>query len=110
MEETGAHTPPPLPDRSRSVGEITVNKQPIQKSHTSPSTSDSTMDEHYSHLHKHVKEVRRRKNTDLSCPKLSEFQEKKGDTVISTKWIEFLEAVRSFCGEHTHDQFYAKQL
>ncbi|KAI7893134.1 uncharacterized protein EV154DRAFT_502575 [Mucor mucedo] len=105
MNETGASTPPALPDRSRSVGELTVNKQPIQKSHTAPSTGDSSMDEHYSHLHKHVKEVRRRKKTDLSSPKLSEFQEKKGDTVISTKWVEFLEAwIKYFVASAAYDK------
>lgn len=97
MEETNSpsasNTPPALPDRSKSVSEITVNRLVVQKSHTSPSTSEDTMGEYYDHLGKHVQEVRRRRNTDLVSPKLFEFQEKKGDTIISTKWVEFIEAV-----------------
>lgn len=103
MEETNtsrvANTPPALPDRSRSVGELRVNRP--EDTRTSPFTSSSnTMDEHYAHLHKHVKEVRRRKKTDLSSPKLSEFQERKDNIIVSTKWVEFIEAVNIDCGIH----------
>lgn len=101
MEETSLNarnTPPPLPDRSRSVGEVIVKKRILQKSHTSSATNlttnDDTMGEHYAHLQKHVKEVRRRKNNNLVPPTLSQFQVKEGDTIITTHWVEFIETVK----------------
>lgn len=101
MEETSScnlNTPPPLPDRSRSVGSITVNKQVLRKRHTASATTlipnnDDSLGGHYAHLEKHVKEVRRRKNNKLIQPKLSQFQVKEGDKVISTNWIDFIENV-----------------
>lgn len=91
-------TPPPLPDRSKSVGDMigssssSVPKKP--KTPTPPAHDrGDPLGEHYAHLGKHVKEVRRRQQKTMAPPKLSDFQVKKGDTVLSTKWVEFIEAV-----------------
>lgn len=91
-------TPPPLPDRSKSVGDIIVNSSSSSSSVPKPPTppvhdKGDPLGEHYAHLGKHVKEVRRRQQKTMAPPKLSQFQVKKGDTVLSTKWVEFIEAV-----------------
>ncbi|KAG2236230.1 hypothetical protein INT48_008590 [Thamnidium elegans] len=112
MEETSLssrNTPPPLPDRSRSVGEVIVKKRVLQKSHTSSATNlttnDDTMGEHYAHLQKHVKEVRRRKNNNLVPPTLSQFQVKRGDTIVTTHWVEFIETwIKYFVASAAYDQ------
>ncbi|KAI9267671.1 hypothetical protein EDC94DRAFT_582374 [Helicostylum pulchrum] len=112
MEETSLNArnaPPPLPDRSRSVGEVIVKKRILQKSHTSSATNlttnDDTMGEHYAHLQKHVKEVRRRKNNNLVPPTLSQFQVKEGDTIITTHWVEFIETwIKYFVASAAYDQ------
>lgn len=90
-------TPPALPDRSKSVGDMigssssSVPKKP--KTPTPPAHDrGDPLGEHYAHLGKHVKEVRRRQQKTMAPPKLSDFQVKKGDTVLSTKWVEFIEA------------------
>jgi hypothetical protein len=70
---------------------MTVNKK------TTPKVEEpNPLGEHYAHLDKHVKEVRRGRNKNLVCPKMSDFQVKKGDKIISTKWIEFVEAVNIY--------------
>lgn len=125
-DSTPSNTPPPLPDRRKTVGgEINYNgirnrvvvpqasssslnsvasapsASTTASTSAAASTSTSTshtdvLGEHYFHLGKHVKEVRRRNvnNTTLIAPKLSDFQEKKGDKIISTKWSEYIEAVK----------------
>lgn len=87
-------TPPPLPDRSKSVGDIIQVKKKVETQ--TPPAHDKERDplgEHYAHLGKHVKEVRRRQQKTIASPKLSDFQVKKGDKILSTQWVEFIEAV-----------------
>ncbi|CAO3624615.1 unnamed protein product [Mucor hiemalis] len=86
-------TPPPLPDRSKSVGDIIQVKKKVETQ--TPPAHDKERDplgEHYAHLGKHVKEVRRRQQKTIASPKLSDFQVKKGDKILSTQWVEFIEA------------------
>jgi hypothetical protein len=105
---TSSNIPPPLPDRAKSVSGIVSgvesssglrNRVPnVGSSSSLSSSSMDTLGEHYAHLGKHVKEVRRRntKNTSLIAPKISDYQEKKCDKVIATKWTEYIEAVSSY--------------
>ena len=83
-----SNTPPPLPDRSKSVGELSVKKT-VKKIDSDP------LGEHYAHLDKHVKEVRRRRNNAAMAPILADFQVKKNDQIIATNWIKFMEAVNN---------------
>jgi hypothetical protein len=84
---------PALPDRAKSVDQLSLDATAAVIKKSNPS-----IDEHYAHLSKHVKEVRRRKaKNDLVAPKLSDFQNKEAggdDTVSSTNWMGFIEAVR----------------
>jgi hypothetical protein len=80
---------PALPERNKSVDQLMTNSKPV---HKIPRVN-SDIEEYYAHLGKHVKEVRRRKAKNISVPSLSDFRVKKDEKVISTKWVEFIQAV-----------------
>ncbi|KAI8643547.1 hypothetical protein BD408DRAFT_414752 [Parasitella parasitica] len=90
-------SPPPLPARNQSVDQLTTNVKPTRKA--------PDIEEHYAHLHKHVKEVRRRNARNIVAPSLSDFRIKKDDKVISTQWIQFIQAwIKYFVSAAAYDQ------
>lgn len=87
---------PALPDRAKSADQLSLDaSKPVAVVTKRTSNSNPSIGEHYAHLSKHVKEVRRRKpKNTLETPRLSDFQKKQtNDTVSSTNWIEFIKAV-----------------
>ncbi|CEP10279.1 hypothetical protein [Parasitella parasitica] len=90
-------SPPPLPVRNQFVDQLATNAKP---NHIAPD-----IEEHYAHLHKHVKEVRRRKSRNIVAPALSDFRIREDDKVISTQWIEFIQAwIKYFVSAAAYDQ------
>jgi hypothetical protein len=91
---------PALPERNKSVDQLMTNSKPV---HKIPRVN-SDIEEYYAHLGKHVKEVRRRKAKNISVPSLSDFRVKKDEKVISTKWVEFIQAwIKYFVSAAAYD-------
>ncbi|KAL9547032.1 hypothetical protein MBANPS3_006374 [Mucor bainieri] len=93
---------PALPARNKSVDQLLPSTSQAAPKKTS---INPDIEEYYAHLGKHVKEVRRRKAKTMVAPALSDYRVRKDDKVISTNWLEFIQAwIKYFVSAAAYDE------